>query len=713
MAEHQHPALRWLLERHWLIPLIVASVVVAVGSWAGTTLEATMKREIEEMLTSYLRSERTALTLWLKQQESRARAVATDEKVRKLVVRLIGRSSARPDNIELLTSAPEQGALRALVDVHLAGDAFIGFGVMDLSGRIVASDSDNHIGRRPLAAAGEYLAVAAAGRPIVTRPVLSAAPHGPGGEEVDDRPTMFAGAPVLDDDGNVIAFFWFRIPPEHDFTSYLAVGRYGDSGETYAFDANGLMISESRFVGDLARLGLLPVGASTAILNAQVRDPGGDPATGFVPETPLLARPLTRMAASAVTGESGVDVDGYRDYRGVLVVGAWDWLPEYGFGVATEIDVAEAFEARSVVRRAFGIILLLLVAASAAQFFTSRRISGLRRDVRRARKLGQYTLEEKLGEGGMGSVYKARHALLKRPTSVKLIRGDQASKAMVRRFEQEVQLTSQLTHPNTISIYDYGRTPEGVFYYAMEYLEGFTLHDLVAFAGPVREARLLYILRQVLGSLAEAHSIGLIHRDIKPGNIMLCERGGLHDFAKVLDFGLVKDIGEGSDAGLTAVGAVTGTPLFMSPEQIRTPGDLDGRSDLYSVGAVAYFLVTGHYVFTAPSTMEVFSHHLRDTPMPPTDRIDRPIDSDVEELILRSLSKDRNDRAADASEMLAQVEECARGLTDVWTAADAREWWRVNAGRIRPEPPPTDELEAMSAAPTMDVELAGRELSDS
>jgi hypothetical protein len=304
---------------------------------------------------------------------------------------------------------------------------------------------------------------------------------------------------------------------------------------------------------------------------------------------------------------------------------------------------------------------------------TSRVIYGLREEVQKARRLGQYTLEEKLGEGGMGVVYRARHAMLRRPTAVKLLPREKAGDVALGRFEREVQLTAALSHPNTVSVFDYGRTPDGIFYYAMEYLEGTNLDHLVRQEGPQPPARVAHVLRQVASSLAEAHGIGLIHRDVKPENIILCERGGVPDVAKVLDFGLARDLEQGEGARLTQANVVQGTPLYLSPEAIRAPDTVDARSDLYALGAVGYFLLAGRPVFDGGTLVEVCSHHLHTRPLPPSERLGRPLPAGLESLVLACLQKDPGRRPQSALALRASLE----GLHDLgsWSEDEARAWW--------------------------------------
>ena len=392
------------------------------------------------------------------------------------------------------------------------------------------------------------------------------------------------------------------------------------------------------------------------------------------------------MAASAVAGARGIDVEGYRDYRGVPVVGAWEWFPDLDFGMTTEVDVATAYRPLHLLNIAFWVLFGAAALAGLLLSIGSIVLNRLHRTVRDVKQIGQYTLIKKIGEGAMGRVYRASHAMLRRPTAVKLL--ETRESGAIERFEREVQLTSQLSHPNTIAIYDYGRTPEGFFYYAMEYIEGIDLAELIRIEGPVPPSRVVHILRQVCGSLAEAHAQGFVHRDIKPSNIMLSMRGE-PDVVKVLDFGLVKRIDHDQSKMLTTMGVVFGTPGFIPPETLRDPAIFDARGDIYALGVVAYELITGHCIFERTTVYETCRKHMEVDPIRPSVRLGRPVPPTLEAVVMACLAKDPSARPQTIVALGDLLDSCE----DVgpWTKAEAREWWVTHAAQIaalRPPDPP-------------------------
>jgi hypothetical protein len=310
---------------------------------------------------------------------------------------------------------------------------------------------------------------------------------------------------------------------------------------------------------------------------------------------------------------------------------------------------------------------------------TSRVIYGLRRKVRENAQLGQYRLREKIGEGGMGAVYRATHALLRRETAVKVLLPERVGTSGITRFEREVKLTAQLTHQNTVAVFDYGRTPDGIFYYAMEYLDGGDLERLVEFAGPLSPSRAAWILEQLCPALAEAHALGLIHRDVKPSNVIVCERGGEGDVAKLCDFGLVKDLNAKGDAALTQDGGLTGTPLYLAPESLTSPESVDARADLYSLGALAYFLLTGQPVFSGATVVEVCAAHLQ-APEAPSAR-HTGIPPELDAIVLRCLEKKPEARFGDALVLHAALR--ATGLSAGWDHARRAAWWAEHREAFR------------------------------
>jgi serine/threonine-protein kinase len=320
-----------------------------------------------------------------------------------------------------------------------------------------------------------------------------------------------------------------------------------------------------------------------------------------------------------------------------------------------------------------------LVFPAGIAVFAAARAAALQRRAfeaeRRAEQIGQYTLRRKLGQGGMGEVWLAEHALLKRPCAVKFIRPDlAASPATAARFAREVQAVTGLTHVNTVRVYDYGRADDGSFYYVMEYLDGPTLEELVQKNGPLPPGRVVYLLRQVCGALAEAHAAGLVHRDLKPGNVIIAALGGQRDMAKLLDFGLVQDLSADADGRLTEAGTVLGTPAYMSPEQAAGESAVDARGDLYSLGAVMFFALTGRPPFQGKTLGQLLAAHRLEPPPLLTDlRPDVP--AELTAVVTRCLSKDPSDRFQSAAELDRALAQC-RCATE-WSAERAAEWWQV------------------------------------
>jgi serine/threonine-protein kinase len=321
--------------------------------------------------------------------------------------------------------------------------------------------------------------------------------------------------------------------------------------------------------------------------------------------------------------------------------------------------------------------------AAGIAIFGSRIVYRLTRDLSEAKRMGNYRLVEKIGEGGMGEVWKARHALLARPAAIKLIRTEvlgrdaQVARTALKRFEREVQLSTQLKNPHTITIYDYGQTPEGEFFYVMELLEGIDLESFVKQYGPAPAPRAMHWLHQACASLAEAHERGLIHRDVKPANLYTCRYGLQTDFLKVLDFGLVKseNVSDPGATRMTLEQGATGTPAYMPPE-IALGKEADERSDVYALGCVAYWLVTGRTVFDGSTPMEVVIQHAREEPVRPSLRTELEVPDDFEAIILQCLRKDRADRPATAGQLARELAAC----TDfgAWTDESSRRWWDVH-----------------------------------
>ncbi len=335
---------------------------------------------------------------------------------------------------------------------------------------------------------------------------------------------------------------------------------------------------------------------------------------------------------------------------------------------------------------------------------TSHVIYGLRREVRRARQLGQYTLQDKLGEGGMGEVYRARHGLLRREAAIKLIRPELLGDAsrgseLLRRFEREAHVTAGLRSPHTVELYDFGVADDGAFYYVMELLPGINLESAVQRYGPMPAERVTFLLRQACESLQEAHAAGLVHRDVKPANLFLCRYGLQDDFVKVLDFGLVGGEPQRGDAAGAEEAARVGTPAYLAPEQARGDRAPDGRADVYALGCTAYRLLTGQVPFERETVAETIRAHVGENPVPPSRRSEVPIPPEMDEIVLACLAKDPDDRPPSAEALAERLAALQAVLPEPWTPDRARRWWDTHRPESGP-PGPQDDTRTVTVVRT-------------
>ena len=361
--------------------------------------------------------------------------------------------------------------------------------------------------------------------------------------------------------------------------------------------------------------------------------------------------------------------------RAAIVLGSMVVLPLSIMFSAWFLDpvIAQSYDGTLI----FSSFLRLLLAAGTGVAGVAT-ISKLRTEAFEAKQLGQYKLRRMIGAGGMGEVYLAEHTLMKRPCAIKLIRPNKANDPQaLARFEREVRATAKLSHWNSIEIFDYGHTPDGTFYYVMEYLPGMSLSEIVERYGALPPERVIFLLSQVCDALGEAHELGLIHRDIKPGNIFSAYRGGFFDVAKLLDFGLAKPMYQTDvkSLDLTAAGSITGSPLYMSPEQATGESEPDARSDIYSLGAVAYFLLTGRSPFMGDNPIQVLLAHATHAVTPPS-RHRREIPTDLEQVVMRCLAKQPGERFSNTVELSDALRGCSSNGR--WNHRTADTWWEAH-----------------------------------
>lgn len=668
--------------------LLVVALVLCLGLWTYTAVKTSMRELRVDGLAALLNTQRGAAEIWIDDKTVDARRWANDPRVRALVLRLVRRAEVPGADARTICAAPERRELLALLESFVSEERGIGINVINRSGQVIASRSEENCGRFVSKSMRERLRGVFAGETRFFAPIseLERLALAPAGEARD--PLAWIEAPVADDNGSVAAALGLGTYAKDRFDAIFRLSRLGATGEAYAFDGRGRLLSESRFADRAGRAGVPGPSGGAVVFGAPLLDPGAGRQESSRSSAGNSGTRLTELVETALRGSGaaeretrqGIILDPYRNYLGASVVGAWAWMPKHDFGIAVELGREEAFAPLGRISTVFAIVLGALGLVAAVLLATTLWMMRLQNEVASARRVGNYALLRKLGEGGMSTVYLARHALLKRPTAVKLLKLHRATDELVARFEREVEIASRLTHPNTIEIFDFGRAPEGTPYYAMEYVEGIHFADLVERFGPQAPSRVGYLLRQVCGSLKEAHDLGLVHRDIKPHNLMLCRRGGELDVVKVLDFGLVKDTTVRDTRGLTKSLRILGTPLYMSPERLRDASAADPRDDIYAVGAVGYLLLTGRPVFESDSDLDIATQVLNTMVQRPSRLAPQRIPEQLDLAIFRCLAKSRADRPQTIDELIRVFDACM-GPRPLREAA-AQEWWTKHGAEI-------------------------------
>ena len=690
---------------HSLAVLALVGVMAAAATWMYIGVERSMRDLRAQGLPALLDAKAKSLEVFIDERRTDAARWARAPQLREATIELARLASLRADALAEVCRGDTDAEWRRLLAPILRDEGVVAVNAVDRRGRIIASTLDGTCGS-PVRARTEapQLAQVFEGHTQFIRPFAADSQLVAAQPFLGKRPLAWVETPVRDATGAVAAALGFATYVDADFESILAAARPGETGEAYAFDESGTLLSEIRTTRGLRAAGLLPRGGDGgAAFQIKVKDPGAElPAGGPVQDHPD-EWPLTKGAAAALAAAAGpsgtplqgVLLDPYRNYRGAEVIGAWRWLREERMGIVAEIGVDEAYAPLRYVRYLFAGALTMLVLTAGWAAWSTLALWRLSRDPGTGRRIGAYRLERQLAEGGMATVYLARHALLKRPTAVKIVKRHLATDELLARFEREVRLASSLEHPNTIEIYDFGHTSDGLFYYAMEYLDGLGLDKLVSRDAIPPLARTRNIVRQICAALAEVHGKGLVHRDVKPDNVMLTERGGEYDFVKLLDFGIVKRIKSPDEVAqpddermLTQQLRLLGTPAYMAPERIGHPSQVDARADIYGVGGILFYLVTGREPFVESDQAALLRAALS-VPAPRASSLASDIPQALDDLIARCLEKAPADRPASVAEIVAALD--ALDLPP-WTREDAKAWWTQWRSASADEP-------AASAAP--------------
>ncbi|MEO1617409.1 MAG: serine/threonine protein kinase, partial [Planctomycetota bacterium] len=660
---------RWL----WLAAIVPTALV---GLWTYHMVNSKLQEATGDELAGVADSVRVSVDQFLTDQARLANSWSRQVGLRDAVIGLLKLSQTNVAPKELSNSSFAASIREQLITVSERED--IKYVIWDRTGQIIASwvpDGSDIRGQVSPQGAGN-LARAMRGETVLYGPEILEYDPSSGFVPETEAPVMAEIMPIRDESGRVVATMLVRGFGMFDaFDEIFRQASENGGLDVYAVNRAGLMVSNSRAATQLLVDPDAPeINGDGVACRLRVSNPDTSIARSQVAPQLRRTQQLTYAAAGATIAQSGSRLDPYSNYAGQEVVGAWRYVDRWGLGIIVERPAESAFAAARFVRFGFlglGLWLSLTAVVMASQIAKRNALAHAA-----VHPLSRYQLVSELGSGGMGVVYRARHKQLGRDTALKVLRGDRDNVDDRLRFDREAKLASSLSSPHTVTIYDYGRGSSGEAYCVMEFLKGITLYDAVARSGFQDLGRVLYILRQVCDSLGEAHGLGLVHRDVKPQNIMLSLDASVGDWAVVFDFGLAKPLQPDADSYQTADTIWAGTPMYMAPERYRQPNEIDPRSDIYSVGCVAYFLLSGRPPFIECDPESLFALVLTEKPISIGVHRDEEIPEAITELVERCMAKRVDDRFATIEELALELDRLV--ATYPWTAADAKKWWRVH-----------------------------------
>ena len=671
----------------WLYMAFLIPTAV-IGGWTYHAIESRLRTTVRNEMSGVAEGVALSTELYLRDKAELALSWSRQPEIRSAVETLTEVSANSPDDPEALRSHPAVDEI-ALQLRRLADSEDVKFVFWDSRLRTIASwTRDRSDVGLPVAPGGAgNLSRAFSGQTVLFGPERLADDI-PGFVPETQQPVVGVIVPIRSDDDRIIAAMLIRGLRWYEGLNELFREYSVASGvDCYAVSDRSVMLTASPRAVALAAGGLLDVVPGDIAAKMRIVDPGTD---DLSPQTPVQrdVEKLTLAAAdlrawTPATPRGTVRDEPYPNYAGQSVVGTTRWLPRWGLGVIVEQSASTAFAPLRLVRNSY---LLLASLLGLSSIVAAGRIAKKSIDEAAAvHPLSRYDVMETIGSGGMGMVYRARHRHLGRDAALKILRGDRHHPEDSLRFDREAKMASALMNPHSVTIYDYGRSPEGDAYCVMEYLRGLTLHQVVARSGMQPIGRVLSILQQCCDALGEAHHHGLCHRDIKPHNIMLSLDATMGDWVVVFDYGLAKPLETPANMFETTETIWAGTPMYMAPERFRNPSHLDPRSDLYALGAVGYTLLTGRppYLNSEPESLfqlilnaEPINMELHREDLPP----------ELSRLIRSMMAKDIDDRPRDAAEIAEQLDALKK--LHPWSAIEAKQWWNLH-GESAAESSPT------------------------